>query len=131
MVILFKTFKLSVYPLENRIKLNTDGSLYNTSKFKYSSNEIGNISFLPRPTKTNYLKINLDNSYGLSLFNLIKTGNVDSQEYFLNFFKGLPLLVPSSTNEAFLNFGIGQYNKTLTDEDITTVMENVLSYQSR
>ena len=116
-----KTFKLSVYPLENRIKLNTDGSLYNTSKFKYSSNEIGNISFLPRPTKTNnYLKINLDNTYGLSLFNLIKTGNVDSQEYFLNFFKGLAL-VPGSTNEAFLNFGIGD-TIDLTDEDITTVM---------
>ena len=118
-----KTFKLSVYPLENRIKLNTeDGSLYNTSKFKYSSNEIGNISFLPRPTKTNnYLKINLDNTYGLSLFNLIKkTGNVDSQEYFLNSFKGLAL-VPGNTNEAFLNFGIGD-TIDLKDEDITTVM---------
>lgn len=116
-----KTFKLSVYPLESRIKLNSDANLYNTSKFKYSSNEIGNISFLPRPTKkNNYLKINIDNTYGQYLFNLIKTGNVDSQEYFLNFIKGLAI-VPSSDNQAFLSFGIGN-SISLANEEITTVM---------
>lgn len=116
-----KTFKLSVFPLERRLKLNSDGSLYNTSHFNYSSNEIGNISFLPRPTKANnYLKINMDKTYGQSLFNLMKSGNVESQEYFLNFFKGLAL-VPSNDNRAFLSFGIGNTIE-LSSESISTVM---------
>jgi hypothetical protein len=115
-----KTFKLSVSPLEKRLKLNADGNLYNTSKFN-NSNSIGEISFLPRPNKkNNYLKINLDKSYGQALFNLFKTGNVNSQEYFLNFYKGLAL-IPSNDNEAFLNFGIGT-TLDLEPEDISTVM---------
>ena len=116
-----KTFKLSVFPIEKKLKLNSDGNLYNTSKFNYSSNSIGDISFLPRPSKKNsYLKINIDKSYGQALFNLLKTGNVDSQEYFLNFYKGLAL-VPSNDNEAFLSFGVGT-TLDLEPEDITTVM---------
>lgn len=116
-----KTFKLRVFPVEKRIKLRSDGYLYNTSNTNYASNEIGSASFLPRPTKEDaYLKIKLDDNYGQSLFNLIKSGTVTSQEYFLNFFKGLAL-VPSDENQAFLSFGITD-KITASNETFTTVM---------
>jgi len=116
-----KTFKLNVYPVENRIKLRSDGYLYNTSNTTYTSNEIGSASFLPRPTKEDaYLKIKLNNNYGQSLFNLIKSGTVTNQEYFLNFFKGLAL-VPSDENQAFLSFGLTD-EITASNETFTTVM---------
>ncbi|WP_374449485.1 DUF4270 family protein [Cloacibacterium normanense] len=116
-----KTFKLSVYPIENRLKLRNTGSLYNTSVTKYSNNEIGTVSFLPRPSKeNNFLKIDLDKNYGQGIFNLLKSGNVENLEYFLNFYKGLAI-IPSNENEAFLSFGIGN-TLELKDESITTVV---------
>lgn len=100
-----KNYKLNVYPLQSRIKLN-NGYLYNKSNFNYSSNSIGNAEFYPRPgTDSSYVKIRLDQSYGQNLFNLLKNDNVTNQEYFLNFYKGLAL-VPSSDNNAMLRFGL-------------------------
>ena len=101
-----KTFKLDVHPMVDRIKLNSNGYLYNKSDLKYSSTSIGNVEFLPRPnTDSSFVKVKLDQSYGQSIFNLLKSKDANSQEYFLNFFKGLAL-VPSSDNNAMLRFGI-------------------------
>ena len=101
-----KTFKLDVHPMTDRIKLNSNGYLYNNSDLKYASNSIGSAEFLPRPnTDSTFVKVKLDQSYGLSIFNLLKSKDANSQEYFLNFFKGLAL-VPSSDNNAMLRFGI-------------------------
>lgn len=101
-----KTFKLDVYPIESRIKLNNDGHLYNTSKTKYNNLSIGSASFKPRPKKdSTYVRLPLDRSYGESIFNLLKSKDAMDQEYFLNFFKGLAI-VPSSDNNALLRFGI-------------------------
>lgn len=101
-----KTFKLDVHPMTDRIKLNSNGYLYNNSDLKYSSTSIGSAEFLPRPnTDSSFVKIKLDQSYGQNIFNLLKTKDATSQEYFLNFYKGLAL-VPSSDNSAMLRFGI-------------------------
>lgn len=101
-----KTFKLDVHPMVDRIKLNSNGYLYNNSDLKYSSSSIGSAEFLPRPnTDSSFVKVKLDQSYGLNIFNLLKSKDATSQEYFLNFYKGLAL-VPSSDNNAMLRFGI-------------------------
>ncbi|WP_333850361.1 DUF4270 family protein [Epilithonimonas sp.] len=120
-----KTFKLDVHPMESRIKLN-NGYLYNKSNFKYSSTSIGSAEFLPRPnTDSSFVKIKLDQAYGQNLFNLLKSKDANSQEYFLNFYKGLAL-VPSSDNNAMLRFGINssyqvQISKT-TKEKVSNIV---------
>ncbi|WP_292010128.1 DUF4270 family protein [Chryseobacterium sp.] len=120
-----KSYKLNVYPLQSRIKLN-NGYLYNTSDFSYSSTSVGNAEFYPRPgTDSSYVKVRLDQSYGQNLFNTLKNSDVNTQEYFLNFYKGLAL-VPSSDNNAMLRFGMDtsyqvQINKS-TKEKVTNVV---------
>jgi len=120
-----KTYKLDVHPLTDRIKLN-NGYLYNKSNFNYSSNSIGSAQFYPRPnTDSSYVKIKLDQSYGQTLFNTLKNSDVTTQEYFLNFYKGLAL-VPSSDNNAMLRFGINssyqvQINKSTKEKVSNTV----------
>lgn len=120
-----KTFKLDVHPLTDRIKLN-NGYLYNKSNFNYSSTSIGSAQFYPRPnTDSSYVKIKLDQSYGQTLFNTLKNSDVTTQEYFLNFYKGLAL-VPSSDNNAMLRFGINssyqvQINKSTKEKVTNTV----------
>lgn len=107
-----KTFKLDVHPMVDRIKLNSNGYLYNNSDLKYSSTSIGSAEFLPRPnTDSSFVRVKLDQSYGLNIFNLLKSKDATSQEYFLNFFKGLAL-VPSSDNNAMLRFGISSSYQT-------------------
>lgn len=120
-----KTFKLDVHPMTDRIKLN-NGYLYNNSDLKYSSTSIGSAEFLPRPkTDSSYVRVKLDQSYGLNIFNLLKSKDATSQEYFLNFYKGLAL-VPSSENNAMLRFGINSsyqvhFSKT-TKEKVSNVV---------
>ncbi|WP_375181621.1 DUF4270 family protein [Chryseobacterium sp.] len=119
------SYKLNVYPLTDRIKLN-NGYLYSKSHFNYSSNSIGEAVFFPRPnTDSSYVKIKLDQSFGQSLFNTLKNSDVTTQEYFLNFYKGLAL-VPSSNNNAMLRFGINssyevQINKS-TKEKVSNIV---------
>ncbi|RRQ45229.1 DUF4270 family protein [Chryseobacterium sp. SC28] len=110
-----QTFKMEVHPLIDRLKLNSDGYLYNNSDFDYSSNTVGSKEFLPRPkTDSSFVTIKLENSYGLEIFNLLKSKDVTSQEYFLNFYKGLAL-VASSDNNAMLRFGINSSYKVQID----------------
>ncbi|MDF2552850.1 MAG: hypothetical protein K0R77_2125 [Chryseobacterium sp.] len=120
-----KTFRLNVHPMSDRIKLN-NGYLYNKSNFNYSANSIGSAEFYPRPkTDSSYVKIRLDQSYGQTLFNTLKNNDVNNQEYFLNFYKGLAL-IPSSDNNAMLRFGINssyqvQINKSTKEKVSNTV----------
>jgi hypothetical protein len=120
-----KSFKLNAYPLQDRIKLN-NGYLYNKSSFNYSSSSVGSAEFYPRPgTDSSYVKMRLEQSYGLSIFNTLKNSDVTTQENFLNFFKGLAL-VPSSDNNAMMRFGMNssyqvQINKS-TKEKVSNVV---------
>ncbi|WDF47007.1 DUF4270 family protein [Chryseobacterium sp. KACC 21268] len=120
-----KTFKLDVHPMADRIKLNS-GYLYNNSDLKYSSVSIGSADFLPRPnTDSSFVRIKLDQSYGQNIFNLLKTKDATSQEYFLNFYKGLAL-VPSSDNNAMLRFGINSSYETQISNATKEKVSNVV-----
>lgn|GEM_PF-638062 len=120
-----KTFKMNVYPLEKRIRLN-NGYLYNKSNFSYSSNSIGSAEFYPRPqTDSSFVKIKLDHSYGQNIFNLLKSKDANSQEYFLNFYKGLAL-VPSSDNNAMLRFGISSSYQVQISNSTKEKVSNVV-----
>lgn len=120
-----KTFKLDVHPMTDRIKLNS-GYLYNNSSLKYASTSIGSTEFLPRPnTDSSFVKIKLDQSYGQNIFNLLKTKDATSQEYFLNFYKGLAL-VPSSDNNAMLRFGINSSYQTQISNTTKEKVSNVV-----
>lgn len=120
-----KTFKLDVHPMTDRIKLNS-GYLYNNSDLKYASTSIGSTEFLPRPnTDSSFVKIKLDQSYGQNIFNLLKTKDATSQEYFLNFYKGLAL-VPSSDNNAMLRFGINSSYETQISNTTKEKVSNVV-----
>lgn len=119
-----KTFKLNVFPMENRIKLNDEGELYNnSSRFKYSSTAVASKSYLPRPnTDSTYVRIPLDDSYGQSIFNLLKGRSIDNQEEFLNHFKGLAI-VPSEDNNAMMRYGIDDtYIVDESDKAISTLV---------
>lgn len=120
-----KTFKLDVHPMADRIKLN-NGYLYNSSDLKYSSVSIGSAEFFPRPnTDSSFVRIKLDQSYGQNIFNLLKTKDATSQEYFLNFYKGLAL-VPSSNNNAMLRFGINSSYETQISNATKEKVSNVV-----
>lgn len=120
-----KTFKLDVHPMTDRIKLNS-GYLYNNSDLKYASTSIGSAEFLPRPnTDSSFVRIKLDQSYGQNIFNLLKAKDATSQEYFLNFYKGLAL-VPSSDNNAMLRFGINSSYETQISNTTKEKVSNVV-----
>ncbi len=118
-----QAFKFKVSPLQDRIKLNDQGYLYNNSNFNVNQEVVGTGEFLPKPnTDSTYVKVNLSDSYGQSIFNRLKNDDIISQEYFLNFYKGLAI-TPETTNNAMLRFGIdASYVVDASDKNISTLV---------
>jgi hypothetical protein len=98
---------VSIHELTEKITLNTNGYLYNTSKFKFSPVSLGTKLFYPRPTDSSdsvvYIPVN---SYGETLFNLIKSGDVltTQRDLFLDYMKGFVLTTDAGEKNAVIGF---------------------------
>ena len=87
-----------------------DNFYYNTTNFKTSSTPLTSNIFKPRPNKIDTLSIKLDNIYGETLFNKIKNNEFNSDEEFLEEYKGL-MIAAGETNTSILGFSINSEMK--------------------
>lgn len=96
---------LKVYRLSEEIEPDDQGLVYNTSSFKYYETPIGEITYVPKPLKSDSVVIRLDDSIGRDLFEKMqgKNDEVTSAEDFKKYFKGL-VMVPGEQNTAVLSF---------------------------
>lgn len=97
---------VSIHQLKENITLNSNGSLYNVSKFEYAKDAIGSKLFYPNPTSSDsILRIHV-NEYGDTLFTLFKNkdNNVSSSDLFLDYIKGFVLTSGNENNNAVLGF---------------------------
>lgn len=87
------------------IEEHEDGSLYNTSTFKYDENPIGSLSFTPKPLFHDSVEIRMDDQPGLELTELFLTeaDEISSSDDFSDYFKGLAI-VPDENNSCILSF---------------------------
>jgi len=89
---------IKVYHLDKKIRYrNGQTNFYNTNEIA-TTELIGQRTFYPRIYKDS-IKITLDNSFGASLFDKIKTGVINSNDELNEYFKGLKI-TPSSDEEA-------------------------------
>lgn len=93
-----------VHQLLDRMELNDDGTLYNSSNFAYAPTPIGTLRFRPRPTSNGQIEIRLDEALGQEFFGQIQTGEttLSNSEDFKDYFPGLVVLPDTSTTNIFL-----------------------------
>ena len=79
-----------VHPLSEKIEVNDDGKLYNTSTFAYREEPMGKIRFTPYPKRKEELNIRLDDSYATELIDFLNTyeNHDDKLDLFKDKFKG-------------------------------------------
>ncbi len=98
--------EFKVYDVLEDIEPNDDDNFYyNTTNFKTGSTPLASVFFKPRPNKLDTLSIKLDNIYGEILFDKIKNNEINSDEEFLEEYKGL-LIKASDANTSVLGFSI-------------------------
>lgn len=98
--------EFKIYNVLEDIEPNDDDNFYyNTTRFKTSSSPLASYIFKPRPNKTDSLSIKLDNTYGETLFNKIKNDEINSDEEFLEEYKGL-MIKAGDSNTSILGFSM-------------------------
>lgn len=98
-----------VHRVNQRIKANEDGNLYNTSHFSYDPVPIGSKTFLPWPKLIDSINVRLDDEFAHELYyNLVyKTEVTTSNDEFLVYLKGLAI-VPDNNNTAVMGYSTDQ-----------------------
>jgi hypothetical protein len=97
---------ISIHQLKERIVLNDDGYLYNTSNFEFSETTLGKIVFLPEPKSSDSILYIPVNEFGEELFNLIseKASVVSTYDLFADYMKGFVLTSDQNMNHVVLGF---------------------------
>jgi hypothetical protein len=106
-----KMMQINVHRVTEDIKVHENGYLYNTSNFGYEADPLGSIYFRPMPgiadsSKADSVQIKLSDAFGLELFSKFVNGSSDvqSDNNFLTYFKGIALLPDKSIRSAIIGF---------------------------
>ncbi len=91
---------LQVHRLEEPLRVREDGFLYNTSKFNYSAEPLGSLTYRPRPNTHDTLSIRLSDELGEELLQLFldKDDRILQLDNWLIYFKGLSVQSSAASN---------------------------------
>lgn len=82
-----------------------DGSnFYNTSKSGYYEEDLGNLTYTPRPLGTDSIYVKLSDSLGMDLFDQFQQKQITFYEEFKNYFPGLSIQPDVDDNGAIIGF---------------------------
>ena len=101
-----RLFSFNVKRLADKLELNDDGYLYNTSSFQLYDQSLGEARFYPKPRSTTDFNVRLSDSFGKELFNKIinKNDTMQTSTYFKEYFKGIALVSNENQNTAAIGF---------------------------
>ncbi|KKB58793.1 DUF4270 family protein [Parabacteroides gordonii] len=106
--------QFSVYQLTEKVLLNDNGYLYNTSSFTYDPTPIGSCRFKPRPLAGNRLEIRLPDELGQNLLTRFhERDEAVSSERFENYFKGVVIVPDNPDSHSILSFQLADTMSTM------------------
>lgn len=128
-----KVQTLNVHRVLAKFKANVeDKSFYNNSSLKFDSQNLGSISYKPKPIGKDSIFVKLDKEFGLELFNKFKNNEITSYEDFTDYLKGLVVTSESSTSNSIIGFNLSSvlrlyYSKEKGDTENSYVMDFTIS----
>lgn len=107
--------------------------LYTNTAFQYNTTPLGQLTFSPRPNRTEnpFIEIPLSNTLGNEFFDLIlnKSNTITIQESFLTYFKGLVVVPSTNVSGPMLGFTTTPTLKVYYyDESVTPVVEKSFDF---
>ncbi len=99
---------LSVYQLTDKITLNDNGYLYNTSHFAYDSERLGSYSFFPQPGSGERIDIRLSDILGQELLERFHRRDrvTTNDDQFADYFRGVTVTPDPLASESLLSFAV-------------------------
>jgi hypothetical protein len=110
-----------------------DGNLYTSSLFSVANEPLGEITFLPRPHRSDSIEIKLSDTLGKELFQKALTADDDlgSSSEFLKYFYGLGVITDTTTSSCLVGFSkTPQLRLYYTDRSSTPVTQKYVSFSA-
>jgi hypothetical protein len=98
---------LFVHELIDEIELREDGRIYNTSKTKYNSSPLGQLTFKPRPNNSDSIEVPLSDNLGADIYLRAVAGDdelSDTEDFTEEILKGLVIRPDTLTNGSMVGF---------------------------
>ncbi|EAR01902.1 DUF4270 family protein [Maribacter sp. HTCC2170] len=95
---------IHVKQLSENLKPNDDSGFYNTSEASFFEDDLGSMSYKPRPLDTDSLEIKLTDVFGRELFKQFQDKSIVHLDEFKAFFKGISLQPDEGDNGSIIGF---------------------------
>lgn len=99
-----RTNTIHVRQLTKTLKPQEGDDFYNTATAQYSDEDLGTLSYLPRPTATDSLAIRLSDDMGLDMFSKLQEKTITTSDQFKDYFKGITLLPDEGDDGSIIGF---------------------------
>jgi len=106
--------RFNIHKLTEKIRLNDNGYLYNTSSFDYDTEPLATSSFTPRPLSGEKVLVRLPDEMGQDFLTRFHKRDIQvSSDYFEDYFKGLVVIPEITDNRSILSFQVADSSATL------------------
>ena len=92
--------------LNERLNPADDSDFYNNSIISFNEEDLGTVSFDPRPLGTDSLNVRISDTLGFELFENLQDKNLTNYDEFINYFYGLTLQPDGNDNGTVLGFSL-------------------------
>jgi hypothetical protein len=102
-----KVQTLNIHRILEKFKPNSeDDSFYNNSVLNYDTSSLGAITYRPKPIGKDSVNVQLNDGFGLELFNKFKNNDITSSEEFADYLKGFRITSSSNTSTSVIGFNL-------------------------
>ena len=99
-----QTNTIHVRRITKTLRPQEGDDFYNTATAEYASEDIGTLSYLPRPLASDSLEIRISDDVGTDIFTKLQEKTITSTDQFKDYFKGLALLPDENDNGSIIGF---------------------------
>ena len=97
---------IHIRQLKNILRPYVGNDFYNTTEVEVLEEELGALSYLPRPMDTLALEIKLSDELGMVLFERMQDKSISNSDEFKDFFKGLAIQPDAADNGSVIGFSL-------------------------
>lgn len=95
-----------IKPLNEVLKPADDSDFYNSSSIGFDEEDLGTLTFVPRPLEKDSLSVRLKDSFGSDLFDNLQDKTLTDYDEFINYFRGLTIRPDDSIYGTVLGFSL-------------------------
>ncbi|WP_400072265.1 DUF4270 family protein [Zobellia russellii] len=101
-----QTSTLLIKQVNESLKPADGINFYNTSVINYDQENLGSLTYTPRPLSTDSLEIKINNTFGQALFDNLQQQNISTYDEFKNYFHGITVQPDENNNASIQGFSL-------------------------